>query len=113
MILGTITFVALAIIVIVTILKLWNVTRMGDLYPDFFKYIGFAAVFFSWLFLLIVVNTNVHAASADAIYNSDLFEASQYLSFANSFLWINMFLLFAEVIVGWKGLLPRGRLKKA
>lgn len=111
MIIGTVSLISLGLIAVVTMLKLWNVAQGGGLYPDFLKYLGFAVVFFAWLFLLIAVNTQMHAASMDNIYNPDLYEASQYLSFANYFLWINMFLLFMEVIVAWKGIMPRNRLR--
>ena len=93
MILGAISLISLFLIVIITCAKIWNVVNGGKLYPEIFKYFGFAGVFFAWMFLLISVNVNINAASNDVSYNPDLFEASQYLSFANNFLMANIFLI--------------------
>jgi hypothetical protein len=111
MILGTLTLFSLAVIILVTLAKLYNIIEKGRLYPEIFKYFGFAGVFFAWLAILVVVNSQVHAYATNSMYSIDLYEATQYLQFANFFLLLNIFLLFVEIMYGWKGVLPRERLK--
>jgi hypothetical protein len=111
MILGTLTLFSLAVIILVTLAKLYNIIEKGRLYPEIFKYFGFAGVFFAWLAILIVVSTNTHAYAQDDIYSIDLYESAQYLHFANFFLLLNVFLLFVEVMYGWKGVISRERLR--
>lgn len=73
--------------------------------------VEFGASLIIFLFLLYSQFTAVHASIEQPFYLGDVYEASQYVSFASFLLPVIFFLTFMEIIVSIKIFTTRGRLE--